>query len=252
MLVQLVGTMFAVGLLLGFVGAGGSGFIISLLTVLFGFPIHTALGTALAAMFFSSAAGAVSHYREGNIAFGTGAVVGCVGMVGAWLSSFASNGIPGEELKWMTAGMLFFSGVVLWLRMWLVARRTDSQPAKTRLRPSIYWVAACGVGLVTGGLSGLFGIGATPFIQIGLMTILGTSVRQAAGTTMMVIIPIAIGGGAGFYQLGHLDLRLLLEVAVGIMLGSYIGAKFTRRVPVVVLQSSMVLLPMVGAAILVI
>ncbi|WP_217595614.1 sulfite exporter TauE/SafE family protein [Cohnella sp. GbtcB17] len=251
MLVQLVGTMFAVGLLLGFVGAGGSGFIISILTVVFGFSIHTSLGTALAAMFFSSAAGAFSHYREGNIVLGTGAVVGGAGMFGAWLSSFASNGIPGEELKWMTAGMLFLSGVALWFRMRLVSKRNDSQPAKARQRPAIYWASACGVGLVTGGLSGLFGIGATPFIQIGLMTILGTSIRQAAGTSMIVIIPIAVGGGAGFYQLGHLDVTLLLEVAVGIMLGSYIGAKFTRRVPAIILQRSMVLLPMVGAAILV-
>ena len=36
MFVQILLTMFAVGLLLGFVGAGGSGFIISLLTVAFG------------------------------------------------------------------------------------------------------------------------------------------------------------------------------------------------------------------------
>ena len=61
-----------VGLLLGFVGAGGSGFIISILTVVFGYPIHTALGTALAAMFFSSLSGSVSHYREGNMALKTG------------------------------------------------------------------------------------------------------------------------------------------------------------------------------------
>jgi uncharacterized membrane protein YfcA len=67
MVAQIVATMFAVGLLLGFVGAGGSGFIIAILTVGFGFSIHTSLGTALAAMVFSSMSGAFSHYREGNI-----------------------------------------------------------------------------------------------------------------------------------------------------------------------------------------
>ncbi|WP_211093499.1 sulfite exporter TauE/SafE family protein [Cohnella fermenti] len=250
MVIELVVTMATVGLLLGFVGAGGSGFIISLLTVVFGYPIHTSLGTALAAMIFSSLAGAVSHYREGNIALGTGAVVGGAGMLGAWLGSLGSNGISGEELKWMTAGMLLLSGLAMWLRMWLVARRQDREASATRSRIPSYWAAACLVGLVTGVLSGIFGIGATPFIQIGLMAVLGLSIRQAAGTTMMVIIPIAIGGGAGYYQLGHLDVRLLLEVAGGVMLGSYIGAKFTRRVRTVVLQTAMVLLPMVGAAIL--
>jgi uncharacterized membrane protein YfcA len=126
MVAQIVATMFAVGLLLGFVGAGGSGFIISILTVGFGFSIHTSLGTALTAMVFSSVSGAFSHYHEGNIMLKTGVVVGGVGSVGAWVSSMVSHSIPGEELKWMTAGMLFLSGLVLWLRMLLVARRQQS------------------------------------------------------------------------------------------------------------------------------
>jgi hypothetical protein len=36
-------TMFLIGILLGFNGAGGAGFIIALLTVIFGVSIHTAL-----------------------------------------------------------------------------------------------------------------------------------------------------------------------------------------------------------------
>lgn len=47
-------TMFLMGILLGFIGAGGSGFIIAILTVLYGVPIHTALGTSLAAMVFTT------------------------------------------------------------------------------------------------------------------------------------------------------------------------------------------------------
>jgi hypothetical protein len=47
MVFQLVVTMLAFGLILGFVGAGGSGFIISILSMVFGYPIHTVLGTAI-------------------------------------------------------------------------------------------------------------------------------------------------------------------------------------------------------------
>lgn len=57
-------TMFLMGILLGFIGAGGSGFIIALLTVVFGVPIQTALGTSLAAMVFTTMSGAYSHYRQ--------------------------------------------------------------------------------------------------------------------------------------------------------------------------------------------
>ncbi len=37
-------TMLLMGILLGFVGAGGAGFIIAILTLVFHIPIHVALG----------------------------------------------------------------------------------------------------------------------------------------------------------------------------------------------------------------
>ena len=113
-----------------------------------------------------------------------------------------------------------------------------------------YWIAAGGIGLVTGVLSGTFGIGSTPFIQIGLLTLLGMSVRQAAGTTMMIIIPIALSGALSDLSAGVLDLRLLVEVVIGTMAGTYVGAKFTKRVPSVVLRASLMVLPFIAGTIL--
>ncbi|CAG7608998.1 hypothetical protein PAESOLCIP111_01121 [Paenibacillus solanacearum] len=249
MFVQVAFCMFAAGLLLGFTGAGGSGFIIAILTVGFGYPIHTALGTALSAMFFSSLSGTLSHYREGNARLRAGLVVGICGAAGAWGCSQLSGLIPADQLKWMTSSILFISGLMLWLRIALAARlQHESDPMKTQ-GPK-YWASASCVGLGTGALSGLFGIGATPFIQIGLMTVLKMSARYAAGTTMLVIVPIALGGGVGYYRLGYLDIHLLLAVTVGIMMGSYLGAKLTRRVPLLYLQAAMALVPMIGATIL--
>lgn len=252
MAVEIIATMLVVGLLLGFVGAGGSGFIISIL-VLFGIPIHIALGTALVAMIFSSLSGAVSHYREGNVSLKQGIIIGIFGAIGAWFSSKFSVYIPASELKFMTAGMLYLSGIVLWLRMFIVSRKQSIDDESTAHVTGIrFFVSACGIGLVTGALSGLFGIGSTPFIQIGLMAILGMSVRKSAGTTMLVIILIAIAGGTGYYHLGYLNLQLLAEVVFGTMLGSYIGAKFTKRVPARILKTAMVLFPMIGGSLLLI
>ncbi|KAF9113440.1 hypothetical protein BGX30_006936 [Mortierella sp. GBA39] len=152
----------------------------------------------------------------------------------------------------MTSGMLFASGLALWLRMAVVSRRpgasvNQAPPAAKGVR---YWSFALLIGVVTGMLSGLFGIGSTPFIQLGLMLLLGMPMRYAAGTTMMVIIPIALAGGAGYFTIGYLDFRLLIAVVCGTMVGSYIGAKFTKRVPARWLKTCMVITPMMGAAIL--
>ncbi|MBD2864947.1 sulfite exporter TauE/SafE family protein [Paenibacillus oceani] len=249
-MLSVVLTMAAVGLLLGFVGAGGSGFIISILTVVFGFPIQTAIGTALAAMVFSSMAGAVSHYREGNAVLKTGIAAGSIGAIGAWLGSAYASVVPAEQLIMMTAGMLVVSGLALWLRMYVAARKAASSDTLPAAGGWTFWIWTCCIGIVTGTLSGMFGIGSTPFIQLGLMSLLGMPARLAAGTTMLVIVPIALGGGAGYYDLGYMDVPLTVQVTAGVMFGSYVGAKFTRRVRPLHLQTAMVIVPITGGAIL--
>lgn len=249
-LIEISLVMVLLGLLLGFVGAGGSGFIIAILTVVFGYPIHTALGTALAAMFFSSFSGSVSHYREGNMVLKTGIIVGASGALGAWFSSGWSSLIPEDKLGWMTSGMLFASGLALWFRMAFMRNQASPSGATQAVFTWQYVGNAVLVGGVTGALSGLFGIGSTPFIQLGLMLLLGMSMRFAAGTTMLVIIPIALAGGAGYFTQGFLDVPLLIAVVAGTMSGSYVGAKFTKRVPAVWLKTCMVITPMIGATIL--
>ena len=50
--VAIIITMLVMGILLGFVGAGGAGFIIAILTLVFHIPIHVALATSLTTMAF--------------------------------------------------------------------------------------------------------------------------------------------------------------------------------------------------------
>ncbi|WP_066194536.1 MULTISPECIES: sulfite exporter TauE/SafE family protein [Gracilibacillus] len=244
--------MLVIGLLLGFIGAGGSGVIIAVLSAVFGFPIHTALGTSLAAMVFSSLSGTLSHLREGNTVIKIGVATGVFGACGAFFGSQLANIIPGEELKWFTAGMLILSAILLWLRVTIGFGRfaTQTFASHNRSKPARFWLAAGSIGIVTGLLSGVFGIGSTPFIQIGLLVFFGLSIQQSAGTTMLVIIPIALIGGLGYYSVGFLDLQLFIEVVAGTMAGSYLGAKFTTRLHPLVLKIAMVAVPLLGGIVL--
>lgn len=242
-------TMFVLGIVLGFVGAGGSGFIIAILTVIFGVSIHTALGTSLAAMVFTAISGAFSHFRQGNISAKTGLFVGGFGAVAAFFGSRLSGMIPVNSLHWLTAGMLFLSAVILVVRLFIfdkISKKTDrEQPESIQ-----FFAKAALVGIVTGALSGMAGIGAAPFIQIGLLVVMGLSIKKAVGTTMLVILPIAVAGGIGYYFQGYLNFTLLIEVLAGTMVGSYVGAKFTNLAPQPLLKSAMVLTPIVASVLL--
>lgn len=95
-------------MLLGFIGAGGAGFIIAMLSEVFDVPIHTALGTSLAAMVFTSLSGTISHLRERNTMLKIGLATGLFGGIGAFFGSRLAVFIPESDLKWFTAGMLFY------------------------------------------------------------------------------------------------------------------------------------------------
>lgn len=238
--------MFIMGLLLGFVGAGGAGVVIAVLTTIFGIPIHTALGTSLGAMVFTTISGAYSHFQEKNVIVKHALVIGLFGAVGALCGAKIAGILPSQDLKWLTAGMLFLSSALLAVRLFfprLIYSHITNDRSSDKLQ---FWIPAIGVGMVSGLLSGTFGIGGTPYIQIGLLTFFGISVQQAAGTTMLITLPIALFGGIGYVIDGHLDFNLLAKVIFGLMTGTYIGAKFTNRLKPVILKSTMVTLPVIG------
>ena len=243
--------LFALGLVLGFVGAGGAGVVIAVLTVVFSVPIHTALGTSLSAMIFTTLSGAYSHFREGNVVVRSGTAVGIFGAAGSFTGAKIATLLPANHLTWLTACMLFLSAFLLALRIYFSSRkvfsRIDNEDVPEGWR---FWGAACGLGLVTGLLSGTFGIGATPFIQIGLLVFFNMSLQQSAGTTMLVILPIALLGGFGYLTAGYLDVKLFINVTAGLMSGAYIGAKFTRRLHPNILKIAMVTVPIVGGLLL--
>ncbi len=95
--------------------------------------------------------------------------------------------------------MLILSGILIWMRTKMHQPQEEKKNNKSSLS---YWLRVIIVGLGTGGLSGVFGIGSTPFIQLSLLVFFGFSMRKAIGTTMLIILPIAFFGAVGFLQAG--------------------------------------------------
>ncbi|MBZ5752038.1 sulfite exporter TauE/SafE family protein [Metabacillus rhizolycopersici] len=238
-------TMLFLGLVLGFVGAGGSGFIIAVLVTIFNVPIHAALGTAVTVMFFSVLVGSLTHLREGSVNLRLGILIGIIGGGGSYLGSQIAIFIHPNVLLVSTVTILIISGVLLWVQTRFMYK-TEEIVVKSF---SIHCVA---IGLGNGVIAGTFGIGAAPFIQLSLMRWLDFPMRIAAGTTMLVILPISMFASVGYIQNGNLDFLLFLKVVSGIMVGTYIGAKLTKRLPSIFLRYAMVITPVASAILLVI
>lgn len=104
------------------------------------------------------------------------------------------------------------------------------------------------IGLVGGVLSGLFGIGGGIVIAPALILVLGMTPKQAAGTSLAaLLLPVGIFGALEYWRAGYIDVRLALVVAVGILIGAFIGARVAIGLPNEVIQRAFgILLVLVG------
>ena len=241
--------MLLLGAVIGFVGAGGAGVMITLLTVGFNVPIHTALGTSLEAMAFTTLSGSYSHFREGNVLRRLGLAMGLFGAVGAFCGALISSSLHTEVLTPLTAAALLLSALLIHLRIFHpqspIFRQRFFTPKGGR-----FWLLAGLTGMVNGLISGACGIGAASFIQLSLLLVFTVPLYQTVGTTMLIILPIALMGGAGFLSAGHLEPLLFVQVLLGQVTGAFFGAKLTRLAPQILLKVAMVALPAAGGIIL--
>lgn len=85
------------------------------------------------------------------------------------------------------------------------------------------------VGVASGFLAGIFGVGGGILIVPGLV-FLGMRQRRAHGTSLAAIIPIAASGIAGFWLEGSVDWPVAAAVTVGAASGALLGTTALQRV----------------------
>jgi uncharacterized membrane protein YfcA len=93
------------------------------------------------------------------------------------------------------------------------------------------WWAFLLAGLVSGVLSGVFGIGGGILLIPLLVYVFGFSQHEAQGTTLAAMIPpIGLFAAIEYYRRGHMRLAALPWIIVGFMLGAYLGALIAPRI----------------------
>ena len=88
------------------------------------------------------------------------------------------------------------------------------------------------IGIVAGMLSGLVGIGGGIIIVPALILLVGFSQKMAQGTSLgILLLPIGILGVWQFYKQGYVDMKVVIIVSVGFLIGSYYGSKLALSLP---------------------
>ncbi len=206
------------GLLSGLFGVGGGTVIVPLLVLILGFDQRLAAGTSLAAIVPIATVGVISYALHGEVAWFAALILAGAAVVGAQVGTWLLARLPQKVLRW---GFIGFLGIVI-VMLFVVIPSRDAGLELT-------WLSGFGLvvlGLLTGVLSGLLGVGGGIVVVPALMILFGTSDLLAKGTSLLMMIPTAISGTIGNFRRGNVDLTAALLVGVAACTTTALGAWF--------------------------
>lgn len=98
-------------------------------------------------------------------------------------------------------------------------------------------IVAILIGLGTGVVSGLIGLGGGVFIVPALVYVFKMSQHEAQGTSLAtLLLPIGLFGFVEYYRNGHVDLRVAAWIAFGFAVGVFAGGRWAQALSDVVLR----------------
>lgn len=193
-----IGIGLAAGLLSGLFGVGGGTVIVPMLVLLLRFDQRRAAGTSLAAIVPTAAVGVISYAMHGSVAWIPALILAAFAVIGAQIGTWLLAHLPQNAVRWGFVAFLVFVIVMLFV----VVPSRDAQLDLT-------WGSGVGLailGVITGTLAGLLGVGGGVVVVPALMIFFGTSDLIAKGTSLLMMIPTAISGTIGNVRRGNVDL----------------------------------------------
>lgn len=93
------------------------------------------------------------------------------------------------------------------------------------------------VGLVGGIVSGAFGIGGGTIMVPAFVLFFGLTQHQAQGTALAVMLPpVFLLAVLRYYWAGNVKVQMAIFVALGFVVGAFLGAQLIQNVPDVTLK----------------
>lgn len=88
------------------------------------------------------------------------------------------------------------------------------------------------IGVISGILAGILGLGGAIIIIPALVMLLGFSQQMAQGTTLlMLVLPVGALAAWQYYRAGNADVKTAALLAVSFFISGYFGAKLANHLP---------------------
>lgn len=215
-----------IGLSLGLIGGGGSIITVPVLVYALEVEPREAVAMSLAVVGTTSLIGAALHHRRGTVRIPAAVVFAGAGVVSSFLGARLTYRVSPEVLLLSFAALMLVVGIRMGMTGGLLeGKQRSAGPAKLVL-----------AGLAVGLLTGFLGVGGGFLVVPALVLFAGLAMREAVGTSLLVISINAAAGLAGHLLHGGFHLQLALLVTTLAAVGTLLGTRFSHRVSPVVLR----------------
>lgn len=231
-----------VGFSLGLTGGGGAIFAVPMLIYGLGVPAREAVGISLLTVGCTAFVGFVQRARRSMVEFPTGLLFAFAGMLGAPVGSRLAELIPEQVLLALFAGLMLLIAVRMWLKADEKAAHlpildgdnagpTCQRDPEGRLRLTSQCAMLLGVvGLSTGILTGMFGVGGGFIIVPALVSFACMGMQRAIGTSLLIITLVSLSGTTGHLLAGkELSLQTSSLFTLGSLIGLFLGSWLAQR-----------------------
>ena len=241
------GILFIIGIIAGVMagmfGIGGGVVMVPSLIAVMQYSLVQANGTSLAALMMPVGIFAVIAYKKNDLLDVKVAIVLAFGLLlGVLFGAKLALSLPTNILKQLYGGFLlwicwrFFEMTDILKRRFkfelnISKQEIESQEIKMPLPLLIVF------GIFAGVLSGLFGIGGGLVMVPIMITFMHFNPKKAVGTSLgALLLPVAFPGVLMYYKAGQLNIPAAAMLAIGLVLGSIIGAKITITLPAPIIK----------------
>jgi uncharacterized membrane protein YfcA len=206
------------GLLAGFVDAiaGGGGMIALPALLAAGVPPVAALATNKLQSVIGTAAAATTYWRKGFVSLKTLAFAIACTFAAAFAGAFVVKQVDTSLLQ--VAVPVALIAIALYF---LFAPRLTDEDRHARLRFAVFVPV---MGAIIGFYDGIFGPGTGSFLTIGFVALFGLGVTRASGHTKALNLASNLGALALFIPSGDVVWIAAGAMAVGQLIGGYLGA----------------------------
>lgn len=216
--VALVG--LAAGLLGGMFGVGGGILIVPALTIVLGFDQRLAHGTSLAAILPIAGAGLVTYWSTDNVDW----------PVALWIAIGAIGGaVIGTRLLQVISKRALTIGFVIVMLATAVRMFIPTEGSERDALTVIAALGLFGIGLLSGTLAGLLGVGGGIIMVPAMVVLFGIPSVVAKGTSLAVIIPTSIMGTLRNRAVRNADVRVGAIIGLAGVVSAVIGGLIADR-----------------------